>query len=46
MWGHWIGSTILFRPELRLEHAYDRPAYDKGTRQTQFMFATDVIVRF
>lgn len=45
-WGHWIGSTILFRPELRLEHSYDRPAYDKGTKSTQFIFAGDVTYHF
>ena len=27
-WGHWVGTTILFRPELRFEHSYDLPAYD------------------
>jgi hypothetical protein len=42
-WGHWIGSTILLRPELRYEHAYDRPAYDNGTKKSQFVVAGDVI---
>ena len=45
-WNHWIGSTIVFRPELRFEHAYDYPAYDSGHKKTQFMFAADVIVFF
>jgi hypothetical protein len=45
-WGHWIGTTVLFRPEIRLEHSYDRPAYDKGTKSTQFSFAADMIFRF
>jgi len=45
-YGHWIGSTILFRPELRLEHSYDLAAYDKGTKQTQFIAAGDVTVHF
>ena len=22
-WNHWIGSTIVFRPELRWEHNFD-----------------------
>src|ERR1700685_1275955 len=30
-WGHWIGSTILIRPELRYERSYDVPAYNNGT---------------
>jgi hypothetical protein len=46
MWGHWIGSTILFRPEIRFDHAYDRPAYDNGTRRNQLTFAIDVIFKY
>jgi hypothetical protein len=46
MWGHWVGSTILLRPEIRLDHALDRPAYDDGTRKSQFQFAIDVIFKF
>jgi hypothetical protein len=45
-WGHWIGSTILFRPELRVEHSYDHPAYDRGTKSTQFVFAGDITYHF
>lgn len=46
MWGHWVGSTILLRPEIRFDHAFDRPAYDDGTRKSQFQFAMDVIFKF
>jgi hypothetical protein len=42
-WNHWIGSTIVFRPELRYEHAYDAPAYNDGTKKSQLMFAADMI---
>lgn len=42
-WNHWIGSTVLFRPELRYEHAYDAPAYDSGNKKSQLMFAGDII---
>jgi hypothetical protein len=42
-WNHWIGSTVVFRPELRYEHAYDAPAYNNGTKKSQLMFAADVI---
>jgi hypothetical protein len=45
-WNHWIGNTVLFRPELRYEHAYDAPAYDSGLKKSQFMLATDVILFF
>lgn len=46
MWGHWIGSTVLFRPELRFEHAWDNPAYSSGTKKDQFVVAGDVIFKF
>ncbi len=42
----WIGSTVLFRPELRLEHSYDLPAYDLGKKTTQFIVAGDVTYHF
>jgi hypothetical protein len=53
-WGHWIGTTILLRPELRFEHSYDRPAYDSpclpcglpGTKKSQLTFSSDAIFFF
>lgn len=42
-WNHWIGSTIVFRPELRWEHNFDNLAYDGFHRHSQFMFASDII---
>ena len=45
-YGYWIGSTILFRPELRLEHSYDLKAYDLGTKNTQFVVAGDITYHF
>jgi hypothetical protein len=45
-YGHWIGSTILFRPELRLEHSYDKAAFDLGTKKTQFILAGDMTYHF
>jgi hypothetical protein len=42
-WGHWIGSTILLRPELRLDHAYDMRAFDNGTKKSQLVVAGDVV---
>jgi hypothetical protein len=45
-WGHWIGSTILLRPELRFERSYDVPAYDNGTKKNQLMLAGDIIYFF
>ena len=46
MWGHWVGNTVLLRPELRFDHALDRAAYDNGTRRNQFQLAMDVIFKF
>lgn len=45
-YGHWIGSTVLFRPELRLEHSYDKAAYDGGTKKRQFIVAGDLTYHF
>lgn len=45
-YGHWIGTTVLFRPEIRLEHSYDLPAYDLGTKKTQFVVAGDITYHF
>jgi hypothetical protein len=45
-YGHWIGSTVLFRPEIRLEHSYDKKAYDLGTKSTQFVVAGDLTYHF
>ena len=42
-WNHWIGSTIVFRPEIRYEHSYDTPAFDNGLKKSQVMFAGDMI---
>ena len=43
-WNHWIGSTLVFRPELRYEHSYDTPTYNNATKNSQLMFAGDMIV--
>ncbi len=45
-YGHWIGSTVLFRPEVRLEHSYQLAAYDLGTKKTQFVVAGDITYHF
>jgi len=45
-WGHLVGTTVLFRPELRFERSYDLPAYDNGTKKNQLMLAGDVIYFF
>jgi len=42
-WGHWIGSSVLFRPELRYDHAYDNPAFQVRTKKSQFTAAGDIL---
>jgi hypothetical protein len=42
-WGHWVGTTVLLRPELRFERSYNAPAYDDGTKKNQLTAACDVI---
>jgi Putative beta-barrel porin-2, OmpL-like. bbp2/Carboxypeptidase regulatory-like domain len=42
-WNHWLGTTLVFRPELRYDVAYDAPAYDSGLKRHQLMFAADMI---
>ena len=46
MLSHWVGTTVQFRPEIRFDHAWDRNAYDNGTKQNQFTLATDLIFHF
>jgi hypothetical protein len=45
-WGHWVGTSVLFRPEIRLEHSYDMAAFDSGTKKTQFIVAGDITYHF
>jgi hypothetical protein len=46
MWGHWVGNTVILRPELRFDHAFDVAAYNNGTRKSQFQFGMDVILKY
>jgi hypothetical protein len=43
---HWIGSTVQIRPEIRFDHAWDRRAYDNGSRTNQFTVASDLVFHF
>ena len=45
-WGHWIGITVLLRPEVRYERSYDNPASQNGTKKSQLTAAGDVIFFF
>jgi hypothetical protein len=43
-WNHWVGTTLVFRPELGYDHAFDATPYDTGTRRSQLMLAADVLL--
>jgi len=45
-WVHWIGNTIIMRPEVRFEQSFARPAYNNGTAMNQIVFATDFIFKY
>lgn len=45
-WGHWVGTTVVIRPELRFERSYDTTAYNNGTKKNQLTFACDMILFF
>lgn len=45
-WSHWLGDVITVRPEIRFDHSYDVKAYDGGRKSSQYMLATDLIIRF
>jgi hypothetical protein len=45
-WNHWLGSTLVFRPEVSYGHAFDSPAYNNGTKKDQLMAAADMIFFF
>lgn len=42
----YIGSTVILRPEIRFDHAWDRPAYNNGKARNQFFVGADLIYRF
>jgi hypothetical protein len=45
-WVHWLTPSIEIRPEIRYDHSYNAAAYDNGTRNWQFVFATDILIKF
>jgi hypothetical protein len=42
----YIGSTIMFRPELRFDHSWDRLGYNNGTARNQVFLGGDLIYKF
>ena len=43
---HWIGSTVIMRPEIRFEQAFQHPAYNNGTAKNQLVTAMDFIFKY
>ena len=42
----YIGTTVMFRPELRFDHSWDGKGYNNGTARNQLFFGMDVIYKF
>jgi hypothetical protein len=42
----WPDKIITIRPELRFDHAYDTPAFNKGTQRNQLSASMDFIVHY
>jgi Putative beta-barrel porin-2, OmpL-like. bbp2 len=42
----YIGSTVMFRPELRFDHSWDLPGYNNGKARNQLFFGIDMIYKF
>lgn len=42
----YFGSTVLFRPEIRFDHSWDKAGYDNGTARNQFFVGADLIYKF
>ena len=42
----YIGTTVLFRPEIRFDHSWDRRGYNNGAARNQFFLGGDLIYRF
>jgi Putative beta-barrel porin-2, OmpL-like. bbp2 len=42
----YIGTTVMFRPELRFDHSWDLEAYNNGKARNQLFFGMDVIYKF
>ena len=42
----YIGTTVMFRPELRFDHSWDLRAYNNGEARNQLFFGVDLIYKF
>ncbi len=42
----YLGSTVLFRPEIRFDHSWDQKGYNNGAARNQFFMGADLIYKF
>ncbi|MGI4980462.1 MAG: outer membrane beta-barrel protein, partial [Janthinobacterium lividum] len=42
----YIGSTVIFRPEIRFDHSWDQRGYNNGTARNQFFLGADLVYKF
>lgn len=45
-WTHYFKQNIFIRPEMVYYQALDNPAFQQGTKFTQFVAAADLVIRF
>jgi hypothetical protein len=45
-YSHYLNKDTVIRPEIRFDNANMNPAYDNGTRKTQWTFGGDLIYHF
>jgi hypothetical protein len=45
-WTHFFKQNVLIRPEFVYQYSLDNPAFQQGTKFTQFVAAMDLIIRF
>lgn len=43
---HWVTPDLQVRPEFRLDHSYNAPAYNNGLKNNQLLAAFDVIIHY
>ena len=45
-WTHFFKQNVFIRPEFVYQYSLDNPAFQQGTKFTQFVAAADLIIRF
>ena len=45
-WTHFLQQNVFVRPEMAYYQSLDSPAFQQGTKNTQFVVAADLIIRF